>query len=391
MKKIAFLILTMAFFLGNAQKELLSENAEISMITIANGKLLNDSFGHSAIRVKDQKFDKMYNYGMFDFQESGFYIKFMRGKLLYNLDVESTQLFLRYYAQQNREIKEQVLRLNQTEKQQFFDFLENNAKPENKKYLYDFFFDNCATKLREVTTNVLNDKVKFHDESLVSDFTFRDLIHQKLTNQVWGKFGIDIALGSVIDRKASAKESTFLPSYVFKNFEYAMVVINDKEVPIVKKTNYLYKSIKRTNNKKKKTFSLTPMWLFTIIAFIVVIITFFDYRKDKPSKWLDILLHLSTSLVGLIVFLLWFATDHKATANNFNLFWAFFPNIILVFYQLKNKKILKNYYLFLLILLGLTVIFWIFNIQKFNLAIIPILIMLTVRYFYKWTNLKTIR
>lgn len=388
MKKIIFLILTMAFFLGNAQEQLLSENAEISIITITSGKSLNDSFGHSAIRVKDYNYDKIYNYGVFDYDTPGFYLKFMRGKLLYNLEVESTHLFLRHYVRQNRGIKEQVLTLNLERKQQFFDFLENNAKPENKKYLYDFFFDNCATKLRQVTTNVLGEEIDYKDELLSNKFTFRDLIYQKLDNQVWGKFGIDIALGSIIDRKATAKESTFLPSYVFENFKNAKISVDKRKVPLIKKTNYLYKVIPQKNDKNKSNYGLTPMLLFSIIAMLVVLITFLDYKKNKPSKWLDILLHISTGLIGLVVFLLWFATDHKATANNFNVLWAFFPNIIWIMYNTKNIKIIKNYYLFLLGLLGITAIFWILNVQKFNLAIIPILIMLGVRYFYKFKMIR---
>lgn len=388
MKKIIFLILSMAFFLGNAQEQLLSENAEISIITITSGKLLNDSFGHSAIRVKDYNYDKIYNYGVFDYDTPGFYLKFMRGKLLYNLEVESTHLFLRHYVRQNRGIKEQVLTLNLERKQQFFDFLENNAKPENKKYLYDFFFDNCATKLRQVTTNVLGEEIDYKDELLSNKFTFRDLIYQKLDNQVWGKFGIDIALGSIIDRKATAKESTFLPSYVFENFKNAKILVDKRKIPLIKKTNYLYKVIPQKNDKNKSSFGLTPMLLFSIIAMLVVLITFFDYKKNKPSIWLDTLLHISTGLIGLVVFLLWFTTDHKATANNFNVLWAFFPNIIWIIYNKKNIKIIKNYYLFLLVLLGITVIFWMLNVQKFNLAIIPILIMLGVRYFYKFKMIR---
>ncbi len=386
-KQFAFLILIFIAIICNGQYRDLSSDAEVSIITIGQGHLLNDSFGHSAIRIKDIGFDKIYNYGIFPFHEKGFYLNFMRGKLLYEIGTNNTFQFFKYYANQNREIREQVLELTLKEKQTYFEFLENNAKPENKKYLYDFFFDNCATRLRDVNTLVLKDKVNYKDELLNGNFTFRDLITQKLDKQVWGKFGIDIALGSVIDRKATAKESTFLPDYVFKNFKNAKISIDKRERPLVKKTNYIYKKneeIKMTN----KDFFLTPMSLFILIGLVILFITLKDYKQKKQSKWLDFIILFSTGLVGIVVFLLWFATDHKATGNNFNIFWAFTPNVVMAFYVFKNKLFLQKYYLLLLCLLGVTIFLWILKIQVFNLGLIPILIFLAIRYFYNWKLLK---
>lgn len=386
-KQFAFLTLIFITIVCNAQYRNLSSDAEVSIITIGQGHLLNDSFGHSAIRVKDTDFDKIYNYGIFPFNEKGFYLNFMRGKLLYELGTNNTFQFFKYYTNQNREIREQILELSLKEKQEYFKFLENNAKPENKKYLYDFFFDNCATRLRDLNTIVLKDKVNYKDELLSGDFTFRELITQKLDKQVWGKFGIDIALGSVIDRKATAKESTFLPDYIFENFENAKISINGKEEALVKKTNFIYKK----NNKIKtlnKDFFLRPISLFILIGLFVLFITLKDYKQKKQSKWLDFSILFSTGLVGVVVFLLWFATDHKATGNNFNIFWAFTPNVIVAFYAFKNKSFLEKYYLLLLCLLVLTIILWFLKIQVFNLGLIPILLFLAIRYFYNWKMLK---
>ena len=379
-----------SFYCAFSQYQKLSPDAEISIITIAQGEQLYDSFGHSAIRVvdKNKNLDKVYNYGIFDFNTPNFYSKFMRGKLLYSLGTDPTFAFLRYYSRQNRAIREQVLNLKQQEKQQYFEFLENNAKPENKKYLYDFFFDNCATKLRDVTTTVLQDKVNYKDDLLKKDFTFRDLIYQKLDNQIWGKFGIDIALGSVIDRKASAKEYTFLPSYVFDNFKNAKINVNGNEENLVKKTNYLYKPLSEIKNNKTNTnFFLTPMSLFILIGLVVLFITLRDIKTKKQTRWLDFIILFVTGLVGLLVFLLWFATDHKATGNNFNIFWAFVPNLTVAFLIFKQRKFLKKYYLVLVLLLLVLVVFWILKIQVFNIALVPILLFLMVRYLFLWKYL----
>lgn len=388
MKKIIlFFVIILTVITGFAKEQQLSPSAEISIITVDPGELLLDTWGHSAIRIKDRQLnlDRVYNYGMYDFNTSGFYMKFMRGQLLYDLAAYPFHYFLKAYKRENREVREQVLQLTQEQKQKYFDFLENNAKPENKKYLYDFFFDNCATKMRDVNTEVLKTNVNYKDELTENKYTFRELIYQKLDNHPWAKFGIDIALGSVIDDEATVKQYTFLPSYAYDSFKNTTITVNGEVLPLIKETNILYKSQKREVKKS----SFTPVLFFTILSILIIFITYRDYKNKKRTKWLDFTLMIVTGLIGLLVFLLWFATDHKATKVNLNLFWAFLPNLVVAFYVLKNKaKFLKKYYMLLLTLQLVMLVIWIFKIQVYNLVMIPILLMLGVRYFYNYFNLS---
>lgn len=381
MKHITLLLLLISsFFISTAQQ--LSNTAEVSVITVEAGEALNDTWGHSAIRIKDRKlgFDIVYNYGTYDFNTPNFYTKFMQGKLLFDLGVNKFPDFLRHYKRQNRGVIEQVLDLTQAQKQAYFDYLQNNAKPENSKYLYEFFFDNCATKIRVVNTEILNKEVTYHDELFNDDVTFRDLIYQKLDNHPWGKFGIDIALGSVIDRKATPKEFTFLPSYIFENFKHAQINKDGKVLPLVKQTNFLYKQ----RETVIKNSIITPLLMFSLLALLVLFLTYRDFKYKIQNRHLDFIILLVTGLVGLLVVLLWFATDHSATKNNYNIFWAFLPNLYFAFYVYKTKKetFLKKYYLLLLVLIFIQILLWLFKVEVFNLAMIPILLMLSVRYFY---------
>ncbi|HIE45482.1 MAG TPA: DUF4105 domain-containing protein [Flavobacteriaceae bacterium] len=381
MKHITLLLLLISsFFISTAQQ--LSNTAEVSVITVEAGEALNDTWGHSAIRIKDRKlgFDIVYNYGTYDFNTPNFYTKFMQGKLLFDLGVNKFPDFLRHYKRQNRGVIEQVLDLTQAQKQAYFDYLQNNAKPENSKYLYEFFFDNCATKIRVVNTEILNKEVTYHDELFNDDVTFRDLIYQKLDNHPWGKFGIDIALGSVIDRKATPKEFTFLPSYIFENFKHAQIKKDGKVLPLVKQTNFLYKQ----RETVIKNSIITPLLMFSLLALLVLFLTYRDFKYKIQNRHLDFIILLVTGLVGLLVVLLWFATDHSATKNNYNIFWAFLPNLYFAFYVYKTKKetFLKKYYLLLLVLIFIQILLWLFKVEVFNLAMIPILLMLSVRYFY---------
>ena len=377
--KVAVIFILFSFF-GFSQSPKLSPNATISMITVAPGESLNDTWGHSAIRIKDNMlgFDVVYNYGTYDFNTPNFYTKFMRGKLLYDLGVNQFHNFYRYYKQQNRSVVEQVLNLNQEQKQAYFNYLQNNARPENKKYLYDFFFDNCATKLRFVNSEILKNEVVYKDELLNNNKTFRDLIYQKLEHHPWGKYGIDIALGAVIDRKATPKEYTFLPSYIYENFKTAQIIVDGKPQPLVAKENILFKQKEQHVNG----LFFTPFVVFSVLALLVFFLTYLDVKNNKQTKKIDFILLFTTGLVGLLVVLLWFATDHTATKNNLNIFWAFFPNLIVSFYVFNEEKnsFLKKYYLFLILLLVIMAILWFLKIQVFNLAMLPIMLMLFVRY-----------
>lgn len=363
---------------GNAQGLQLSEYSQISMLTVGPGNSSIDCYGHSAIRVKDPmlQLDLVFNYGMYDFNTPNFYGKFAQGKLLYKVVHRPFRYFLEGYRRQNRTVTEQVLNLKKQERQAFFNYLMNNVKPENSGYLYDFFYNNCATKLRDVSKNVLKEKVVFNYAFTDGkNETLRDLIHNYSYTQPWGTFGIDLALGSVIDRKAIPKEYGFLPDYIFKLFKNS--TINNQ--PLVKKTETLYKA-----TPEKIGFIPKPLLVFSLLALLVIFITYKDYKNNKRTKILDFLLFFITGVVGILVLLLWLATDHSATAKNFNFLWAFPLNLIVSFVLFKKTKPswLKKYITFLIALIGITLLLWVIGLQAFNIAILPLLIILLVRYFY---------
>lgn len=386
--KILFFLLCLPLLVPG-QNIKLSPQAEISIITCGPGEELYSSFGHSAFRVKDPalKLDLAYNYGTFDFNKPNFYINFAQGKLLYQLSVSYFENFVYNYAIEGRWVKEQVLDLTPDEKNELFHFLNINAKPENKEYLYDFFFDNCSTKIRDVLKEVLNNNIQFNYPHIKEAYTFRELIQMNLDANSWGSLGIDLGLGSKIDRKATPYEYMFLPDYVMYAFDKATYM----NKPMVKETNTLVKGIKKI--KQKESLLLSPGFLFSLLMLIVGFITYSDYKKNKRSKWLDFSLFFITGLIGIFILLLWFATDHTMTKYNFNFLWAFPLNIIVSFYVVKKdmKKWISKYIFIPLGLIGLVFIFWMFKIQVFPIVIIPILIMLIIRYLYIIKHNQTLK
>jgi len=380
-KNLLFLLFLLAFEITNAQQNILSDQAEISVLTIGPGNSLNDAFGHSGFRIKDpvKGIDLVFNYGVYDFDTPNFYTKFAQGKLNYLIGLNYYEDFFQAYISQNRSIEEQVLNLSQTEKQKLFDYLLNNYKPENRGYLYEFFYDNCATKIKDVTQIVLNNTIVFNKPKDFQAETFRTLIQNNLNKNSWGSLGIDLALGSVIDKKATAEEEMFLPENIHKFFEIA--TIKNTHQPLVKENRVLFKAIL---TPKPNDFFTSPLFILGLISLLILYITYNDYKKQKRSKWLDISLFTITGLIGILILLLWFATDHKGTHQNYNLLWAFVLNIFVIGQVIRVKPSMwfVRYLKFLVILLCLLTFHWIVGVQVFAIGLIPLLIALFLRYLY---------
>ena len=389
-KPLLTLIFLLSYFTALTQINTLAKDAEISIITIGPGKQLYDSFGHNAIRVSDPSNGKdlAFNYGTFDFNTPNFYIKFGQGKLPYALSVSTYDGFLRNYIAEKRWIKQQKLDLTYGEKIAIFEFLLNNAQPSNREYQYDFFLDNCATRIRDVLAVNLGSKLSYQDKQYAPFlYSFRELIQQRLHWNSWGSLGIDIALGAVIDRTANPWEHQFLPDYVFESLKSATITRNNKTSALIKKETTINNPGPRARNT---AFLLSPFFIFLVIALGIVYRTLRDSKQQKRSRWLDTVLFFVTGIVGVLLLMLWLATDHTATINNYNILWAFPVNLIFCTLLSKKtpKKWLSRYLSFLIILLILLVVHWCTGVQVFAGALLPLLIALSIRYVYVIRYLK---
>ena len=340
----------------------------ISLLTAAPGDQLYSTFGHSALRVTDSvnNTDIVYNYGTFDFDQPGFYTKFVRGKLNYYLSRNYFESFVAEYQQENRNLTEQVLNLTCTEKQKIQTLLDNNLLPENLYYKYDFLFDNCTTRLRDLVEKSADSSILFNPV-VKTKVTFRNLIHEYLdyNDKQWSKLGIDILLGSNTDAVMKPREVMFLPDYLMKTFDSSYIDAR----PLVKEKEAVYQSISNGNEKDNLGH---PIFIF-LVAF--VIIAFLSFTKNpllrKILFSLDGMLFFITGLLGLLLIFMWFGTDHVMCENNYNLLWAWPVNVIAAFYTHSLRKGAKIYFLvyglFNLVLLGL----WFVVPQQLNISLIP--------------------
>lgn len=388
-----YLLFTFLFIstIVQAQYVSLSEASEVSILSLGPGNNLNDSFGHCAFRINDKEngVDIVYDYGRYDFNTPNFYLKFARGQLLYELGTNNYQPFFNYYKKQNRWIKEQILNLNYSEKQALFNFLQNNSKPENKKYLYDFFYDNCATKIPDVLEEVVGDKLVFKQDHITEDYTFRGLIQKNVNANSWGSLGMDVAIGAVVDRKPRDVDYQFLPEYIIEGADNAIVKRSNGEVPLVKRTVSLFEAQEK---KLETNFFTSPVFIFSCIGLLILFITYNDFKNNKRTRSLDAVIFFITGIIGVLILFLWFGTDHSTTANNYNLLWVS-PLSLLFFiaiFKKRPKVWLRKYVFFLLLCFALLSIHWITSVQVFAVGLIPLFIALAIRYLYLIKYIKKV-
>ena len=371
--------------LSSAQLKM-STYSEVSLLTIGPGDQLNDAFGHSGIRIKDPMFnlDIVFDYGRYDFSAEGFYINFAKGKLDYEIGWTNFERFISYYSAQKRRVTSQIIELDLDEKQRLFELLQQKIQPQNKTYPYDFFYNNCATKIKDDIIEVSKNPLILVQPEGFSLMTFRELIRTHVPSNSWGGFGIDLALGSVIDQQASLEEHLFLPSYLNLILGLSKFEVSDKNV--VKETRVL----SLLQNPYPNNFWSSPLFVFGILSIISLILTVLNYKSGRRSKILDLLIFFTTGFVGLILTLLWFGTDHTATAYNYNMLWACVFNLMFIPTLLNNKVHIRfvGYLKFTVLLLFLMLLHWLTGVQSFNVAVLPLWIALMTRYFYliHWCN-----
>ncbi len=390
---ILLLVIAMLSPLEEAKGQMvhLSPQSKISIITPEPGEeAIFTIYGHNAIRVADpvNQIDIAYDYGIFDFGESqvNFALNFTKGYLRYSVGERPFNRFAYQYQYFNRTIHEQVLNLTLEEKQQLYEFLANNALPENKYYFYDYFYDNCATKVRDVLKIVLKDKLVFDQNYVSGNHSFRDIVDSVAVNKLWLDFGIDVCLGLPMDKVMSPEEYMFLPGYIYNAFDKAKVSRSGGTEPMVNSSSIFFKSTPENHSPGFFTPNLVFWTLFILITFI----TFLGYKNQKRNFAIDKFIFILFGLLGCFLVFLWFGTDHKAAQNNLNLLWAIPTHLIagILLFKKTKSKLLMKYFLIIAIFMGVVLVTWPINPQGYNAAFFPIVLILGIRALFTHYKLK---
>lgn len=357
----------------------LSDSARVSLLTCSPGQELYSCFGHTAIRVTDYKqgFDLVFNYGTFDFDQPGFYTNFIRGHMIYMLGVDRFEDFRMQYIYEQRSIYEQQINLSGDEKIKVFAFLANNAREENRNYRYDFLYDNCSTRIRDVFQKNVNG-INFDYSSFTEKKSFRDLITDYSESAPWPQFGMGLLIGLPVDRQATPAQMCFLPDYLSRAFAHA--TIGGK--PLCEKTTLIL-DIQKGPVELSLVQRFTPIVVFGLLLILVLSIGYIEIRKKKHFYWIDVPLFFIVGLFGTLCFVIGGFTEHTTTQWNLNLMWALPTHLIIavVLPFVKNKKWALNYFLFSAVLAAVIVIGWKLMPQKFLFANILIAATMAIRSY----------
>jgi hypothetical protein len=364
----------------------LSPEAQVSLITCAPGDALFEAFGHTAIRVMDQPsgLDVSYNYGVFDFDQPNFYGNFAKGYLLYKLGTADFSRFLYQYAYFNRSVHEQVLDLRPAQKQAVFRFLEINSLPENREYYYDYFFDNCATRPRDVFIRVLGDSLRFdYGYADTLHYTIRGLIDRYIGDSrqhAWGDLGIDLGLGAKIDRPATPFEYMYQPEFLALALEGATLLQPDGTTrPLVAASHPLYQE-QPVPQEAEPIFTPTVVfWLLLVLATVGTVVDL--RRRTYHLRAFDVLFFAILGLTGSLIIFLWFFTNHGAAANNWNIAWAVPTHVVagLLLLLLPFKRGVRLYFLLTAVTTGLLLLAWPLVPQDLHESLIPVLLIIILR------------
>ncbi len=316
-----------------------SDSITLSLLTCAPGHDLHTLFGHSALRLKDnQGLDIVFNYGTFDFEAPGFALKFVRGKLPYRLAVGRYSSFMREYKYTQRSVKEQIIHLDSVETQRIVKFLKNNAKPENAFYAYDFLFDNCSTRIRDIINNELSDiSINYSDNQEIS---YRQQLIPYMKDKVWITLGIHLILSGVTDEISNFQNQMFLPDYLHDHLSK----INKKNKPLLAPTQELMSFIP---TRDITPWYAHPNFIFSFILLFIIICIL--AKQNTLYKILSKSILTFAGILGLVYLFMWFATDHQSTYSNWNLLWLN-PLYFLVLFKIRT---LRSYLLKVLILFNL--------------------------------------
>lgn len=318
---LLLLIATFATFLNagaqNTDSMMISrmDSVEISLLTCSPHEEIYSLYGHTAIRINDQRSgeDLAVNYGLFSFGKPHFILRFVFGLTDYEMGIEPFEAFCRQYRYYGSSVTQQVLNLTNEEKWNIVKAVNINYMPENSVYRYNYFYDNCTTRAVDMLTTHLSDAHVVFEGEQQKYPSFREMVHDCLTHHPWYRFGNDMLLGVKADRKTTKREWQFLPANAMDDFRHAKIVgLDGNNRPLLLREEIV---VSEGTQVVEKDFPLTPKDVFLIILAITILITLLEAYTRKVLWGYDALLMLLCGLAGIVLFLMLFSQHPTVRLN----------------------------------------------------------------------------
>lgn len=310
---IAVLLITLAAIPARA------DETRMSLLTCSPGEEVYELFGHTALRYTDSKnnIDIVFNYGYFSFGAPNFVWRFILGETDYMAGAVDYNSFVEEYRHRGSGITEQVIPLDSLQKQQLLSALIENCRFENRVYRYNYFYNNCTTKIRDRILEQLSHSCSISYANPLQAGTIREALAKYTAVQPWSEFGINLLLGADIDAPAPREVLQFLPHYLKNDFATAQITCENGTTNLVSEQNELLLPQKR----EKSINHLTPFNSALLLLLFTMIIMLCEVRSHKTFWGYDILLMGTQGLAGVILLFMATCSQHPAVNNNYLLIW----------------------------------------------------------------------
>ena len=389
MKKIFLFAIFYLIILSTKVYSQSTNDTTVYLLTCGPGTEAYSIYGHSAIRIviPEKHTDTVYNWGVFDFDTPNFVWKFAKGRLDYMVIGESLKGFLGSYFFEQRYVYSQRINIDASEVRILIGLINENMKPENARYRYDFFYDDCTTRIRDLLEKSIGEKLKYAPEEKDKIPTFRDMVGKYQNPYPWYKFGVDLIMGSTADKKASSRDRMFLPIDLKEELSKTVVHRSGKMVPLLQNPVVL---VDFESPVVKKMFVVSPPVVFTLIIILVLILAA-NTKSRKIIRVMDIIIYSVFSALSVLMIFFNFFTDHQQMRLNLNIIWLNPIIIVCLILLILNKAGTIWFRIVFYISAGFLVLHFIlpqeFNISFFLLAII-LLIRSSVRCEFSWNPLN---
>lgn len=367
----------------------MSTTPEVYLITCGPGTETYSLYGHTALRIvmPENKSDIVYNWGLFDFSTPNFAWKFAKGRLDYILGAETFQRFLQGYFYEQRYVYSQRINLDPEETEKLLELVAENLKPENVKYRYDFFYDDCSTRIRDLLEKSIGENLLYPPVENKELPTFREMVGKYQTSKPWLSFGINLIMGSTADRKAIFRDRMFLPIDMMNSLSESIIRRDGKMIPLLQNPEVI---LDFDNPTVKPKFYFSPVFIFTLLFIVIVILTTL-VKTAGINKLIDSVIYTVFSILSILMIFFGFFSDHQQMKWNLNMLWLN-PVIILCFVSLILKWEGVIWYRIVFYLSGGFLLIHMFLPQEFDVSVIPLALILlirsSVRANFEWNPLS---
>jgi hypothetical protein len=358
------------------------------LLTCGPGTETYSIYGHSALRIiiPEKNFDSVYNWGVFDFDTPNFAWKFAKGRLDYMLADQSLKSFLGAYVFEQRYVYSQKINLDANEVRILVNLINENLKPENRKYRYDFFYDDCSTRIRDLLEKAVGEKLKYPPSEQGKIPTFRDMVARYQNPFPWLRFGVDLIMGSTADKKAVFRDRMFLPIDLKNELSETLVNRSGKMIPLLQNPEVL---VDFRAPIVRQNFFTAPPFVFTVIITLILILASL-IKSRKLIRIIDIVIYSIFSILSVLMIFFNFFTDHLQMKWNLNIIWLN-PFILICLAMLILNKPALIWFRIVFIISACFLILQFVLPQDFNFAFslltIILLVRSSVRCDYEWNPL----